>query len=77
MKKRTSTAKAEWNDKREGWYRGESLKLAFNMGLNLVERDHKVYLIRLGQEELFCEPMKKKSIWFETWSRLKRMGEPT
>jgi hypothetical protein len=45
MKRRNSIGKSEWNDKREKWYKAECLKIAFQTGFELTEKDQKVYKV--------------------------------
>ena len=73
MKKRSSVEKANWSSTREEWYKAESLRMAFNMGFELIERDDRIFKITPNKEDLFCEPTKIKTLWFETWAQLVKM----
>jgi hypothetical protein len=75
MKKRFTQSKNEWSDTREDQYKSDSLSIAFELGFELIERDTKVYKLEQDSETLICEPDKPKSLWYETWLKLRKLQE--
>ena len=71
MPHRSSVKKAEWSGTREEWYRKECEKILFARKLQLhTEGDH-IYLKSAKSQTLLATILKPKTMWYETWVRLK------
>lgn len=75
MKERFTQSKNEWSDTREEKYKTDSMSIAYELGFELIERDTKVYKLEENSETLICEPDKPKTLWYETWMKLRKLQE--
>ncbi len=73
MKERFSNEKAKWSNERENSFRKKCEEMAFSVKAKLILRDGKTYLLIEKSEVFLCEPVKQKSMWYETWIKFKTL----
>ena len=71
MKERASLKKANWTHEREGHYLKACEDLLFERNEELVIAGDEIYLKSGNIETLLLKVYKQKSIWYETWLKLK------
>ena len=73
MKKRISVEKAEWSIEREQYYKQQCLSKAYDLKVEISERNSVTYLKKNGREKILCKPRSPRKIWYETWLTLKEI----
>ncbi|MBT2286959.1 hypothetical protein J7E78_25905 [Paenibacillus polymyxa] len=73
MRKRHSIEKAEWSETRENHYHTDSKDMVFSFDDRLIEVDGTVYLKRKEVQMKVIKPLKRKTVWYETWLKIKEI----
>ena len=71
MTRPVSPKPSHFSSGREEHYWHAAQDIAFRAGAAIVPRDGETYLVFPDHEQHICRPLDPRSIWFETWTRLK------
>ena len=73
MARRSSVKKTEWSANREDHYKRECQEILFNHKLQLNIEGNRVYLKSETSQILLTTILKPKTVWYETWLKLKEI----